>query len=166
MAKVNVSAEGEQLLASLFAEHYLALVRLAKLWVGDVESAEDVVQEVFTVLDLAAVATPVSYLRQAVVNRARSVVRHRGVERRHVQRYPPDDSEPPRSEPFDLHLASAIRQLPDRQRDVLILRFYLDWSVERVAGFLRISASAVKASTHRAVCTLRDQLEGTDDERR
>lgn len=159
---------GPTTLESLFREHYLDLVRLAKLWLGDVEPAEDVVQDVFASLDLAAVRAPGSYLRQAVVNRSRSVLRHRAVERRSPREFagsavehsvPSVAHSVPSTELIDQRLAAAIRKLPARQRDVLILRFYLDWSVERTAEFLHIRPSAVKASTYRAVHALRAQTE-------
>lgn len=152
---------GPTTVESLFREHYLDLVRLAKLWLGDVEPAEDVVQDVFASLDLAAVRAPASYLRQAVVNGSRSVLRHRAVERRSPREFAGRAvaHSVPSTELIDQRLAAAIRELPARQRDVLILRFYLDWSVERTAEFLHIRPSAVKASTYRAVHALRAQTE-------
>src|SRR4051812_10191264 len=66
----------------LFAHHYVQLVRLAAQLVDDVETAEDIVQDVFAALEphrLHGDALP--YLRTAVVNRARSALRRRKVAR-------------------------------------------------------------------------------------
>ena len=49
---------------------------------------------------------------------------------------------------------AAIRALPDRQREALVLRFYLDLSEEETARAMKISRGAVKSATSRAVGAL------------
>ncbi len=49
---------------------------------------------------------------------------------------------------------AAIRTLPRRQRDVVLLRFYLDMTEAEIAGALGVSAGTVKTSAHRALRTL------------
>ena len=73
----------------LYAAHYRSLVRLAVLLVADQATAEDVVQDCFVAMHdrwrrLREPEKALAYLRQSVVNRSRSVLRHRGVERRHA----------------------------------------------------------------------------------
>ena len=52
----------------------------------------------------------------------------------------------------------ALRHLSDRQREVLVLQHYLDWSEAQVADALGISRGAVKAHAHRGRAALRDLL--------
>src|SRR5580658_7383225 len=79
---------------ALYVRHYEQLLRLAVLLVGDVPAAEDVVQEAFIrvhrSVDGGAVRSPLAYLRQTVVNLARSEVRRRLVRLRHAPRPMPD----------------------------------------------------------------------------
>ncbi|MHA3703085.1 RNA polymerase sigma factor [Jatrophihabitans sp. YIM 134969] len=115
----------------LFARHWLGLVRLARLLVDDTTSAEDVVQDAFLGLyrQRAALADPtkaLAYLRAAVVNRSRSVIRRRVVARRHLRVAEPETG-PAADAPVLLaeeHRAvlAAVEGLPRRQREVLVLR--------------------------------------------
>src|SRR5579859_6862333 len=79
---------------ALYVGHYEQLLRLAVLLVGDVPAGEDVVQEAFIrvhrSLDGGAVRSPLAYLRQTVINLARSEVRRRLVRLRHAPRPMPD----------------------------------------------------------------------------
>jgi RNA polymerase sigma-70 factor (sigma-E family) len=154
----------------LYAAHYARLVRLAVLLVRDPETAEEVVQDSFVAMHgrwrtLKDPDSGLAYLRQTVVNRSRSVLRHRGVQARYVARHRTDAV--PDAPPAD-HLAlatqrreqvlEALRELPDRQREVLALRYYLDLSEAEIAGTLGISRGAVKSHAFRGVAALRDRL--------
>ena len=75
----------------------------------------------------------VAYLRQSVVNRARSAQRHRGV----VDRFLGRQSAPAHEASAESHalvaethaeVLAAVRRLPARQREALVLRYYLDLS--------------------------------------
>ena len=48
----------------------------------------------------------------------------------------------------------ALRRLPERQRDVLVLRYYLDLSDDQIAGDLGISPSTIRSTRHRALASL------------
>ena len=146
----------------LFRQHHLELVRLALLVVGDLGTAEDVVQDAFEQLhrrwqSLRRESSALDYARSAVLNRGRSVLRRRAVARKHepslaARDYPAPDAAAAleqRSEFLD-----AFRLLPRRQREVLALRFYLDLSITDTAGLLRISESAVRSTTSRALAAL------------
>ena len=79
----------------LYSEHYRALVRLAALLVRDTPTAEEVVQDSFVAMHggwqrLRDTEKALAYLRQAVVNRSRSVLRHRTVVDKNLQKAPPD----------------------------------------------------------------------------
>ncbi len=52
----------------------------------------------------------------------------------------------------------AVRGLPDRQREVIVLRFFLDLSVGETARLLGFSEGTVKSHTDRALKRLRELL--------
>ena len=79
----------------LYSQHYRALVRLAALLVRDTGTAEEVVQDSFVAMHggwqrLRDAEKALAYLRQAVVNRSRLVLRHRTVVDKNLQKAPPD----------------------------------------------------------------------------
>jgi len=57
-------------------------------------------------------------------------------------------------------LTTALRQLPDQQREIAVMRFILDLSVTETASLLRIPEGTVKSATHRALRALRGHLDG------
>jgi RNA polymerase sigma factor (sigma-70 family) len=103
-----------------------------------------------------------SYLRQSVVNRSRSVLRHRVVVDRNAPKPAPDM---PSAEQGAITLlersavVTALRTLPARQREALVLRFYGDLSEAQIAATMGISKGAVKSHTARAMTALRSVLE-------
>ena len=102
-----------------------------------------------------------AYLRQAVVNRSRSVLRHRTVVDKYPQQAPPDM---PSAEHGALALlerravVTALRDLPERQREAIVLRYYADLSEAEIAGAMGISRGAVKSHTARGMAALRAAL--------
>jgi RNA polymerase sigma factor (sigma-70 family) len=103
-----------------------------------------------------------SYLRQSVVNRSRSVLRHRIVVDRNAPKPAPDM---PSAEQGAITLlersavVTALRTLPARQREALVLRYYGDLSEAQIAAAMGISRGAVKSHTARAMSSLRVVLE-------
>jgi len=155
----------------LYQAHYAALVRLATLLVGDRATAEDVVQDCFIAMHrawwrLRDTGSAVPYLRRAVINKSRSVLRHRAVANRH-----PPLPEPalPSAEESALAVVqrssvlAALRALPIRQREVVVLRYYADLSEAQIAAAMGISKGAVKAHTSRAKDSLRALLGATHE---
>jgi RNA polymerase sigma-70 factor (sigma-E family) len=156
-----------QPVTELYSEHYRALVRLAALLVRDTPTAEEVVQDAFIAMHLGwqrlgGAEKALAYLRQAVVNRSRSVLRHRLLTDRNLQEAPPDI---PSAEDEVLVLlersaaVAALRQLPDRQREAIVLRYYADLSEAEIAAAMRISRGAVKSHTARGLSALRAAME-------
>jgi len=162
-------------IADLYAAHWTGLVRLAWLLLRDDLGAEEVVQDAFiathrhwgTLRDEASAA---AYLRRAVVNGARSGLRHRGVEQRYTQREGREPGVPgARAEDSaearvleregTTAMIAALGRLPQRQREVLTMRYYLDLSEAEIADALGISAGSVKAHAHRGLASLRDRME-------
>ena len=159
--------DATQAVTEIYSTHYRSLVRLAVLLVRDVATAEEVVQDSFVAMHggwrrLRDSDNALSYLRQSVVNRSRSVLRHRVVVDRNAPKPPPDM---PSAEHGAIALfersavISALRTLPPRQREALVLRFYADMSEAQIADAMQISRGAVKSHTARAMQALRAVLE-------
>lgn len=146
------------LLLALYQEEREGMVRLARLLTGSVVIAEDVVQDAFVQLydrGLGAVDQPGAYLRRTVVNLCRSHHRRKGVETRWRARQPPPQVELP---PELDEMRRALSTLADRQREALVLRFYLDLKVEDVAALLDRPAGTVKSDIHRGLAALTEEI--------
>jgi RNA polymerase sigma-70 factor (sigma-E family) len=149
---------------ALYAEHALGLVRLAVVMLGDHPAAEDVVQEAFLGLyrrwdGLADPGKALAYVRSSVLNGCRTVLRHR-VRHEGMTRLSPDD---PPAESADARILlgddhaevlAAVRRLPARQREAVILRFYLDMPEDQAAAAMGVSRGTVKSATSRGVAAL------------
>lgn len=161
----------------LYEANYRSLLRVAYLLLGSHEEAEEVVQEAFTRLvgslwRLRRVDAAPGYLRAAVVNGARSSLRRKGVARRHAPALVVDDSgaeraasPPPRPDQVaeHTHVVSALRvaldRLPDRQRECLVLRYYLGLSEAETADAMGVAKGSVKTHHSRAVAALGGLME-------
>ena len=149
---------------ALFRGHHLELVRLALVMIGDVATAEDVVQDAFEELHRRWHGLRddggglLGYARSAVLNRCRSVHRRAAVARKHA----PELAVPPAvgypdaaAEAADrAGLLAALRALPRRQREVLVLRYYCDLDVGEVAATLRIAPSTVRSNATRGLARM------------
>jgi len=164
---IPADMDADRAVTELYTTHYRSLVRLAALLVRDTGTAEEVVQDSFVAMHggwrrLRDSEKALSYLRQSVVNRSRSVLRHRVVVDRNAPKPPPDM---PSAEHGAIALLersaviAALRTLPARQREALVLRFYADMSEAQIADAMQISKGAVKSHTARAMATLRTVLE-------
>lgn len=157
----------DEAVTRLYAAHYRSLVRLAALLLRDAGAAEEVVQDSFVAMHgawrrLSDPDRALAYLRQSVVNRSRSALRHRSVVARHAPRPAPDAASAEHGALLAMERAevmSALRQLPQRQREVLVLRYYADLSEAEIADALGISRGAVKSHASRAMAVLRETLE-------
>jgi RNA polymerase sigma-70 factor (sigma-E family) len=146
---------------ALYSAHFRSLVRLATLLVHDVATAEDIVNDSFVSMHgaqdrLKSEQNVLSYLRASVVNRSRSVLRHRAVVGREPGMSPKMLGEMALVERSSV--IAALRSLPERQREVVVLRFYGDLSETQIAAAMGISRGAVKAHTARAMSALRRVL--------
>jgi len=159
----------DEALEQLYAAHWRRLVRLSVLLVRDTALAEEVVQDAFVAVHarwsrLRDPDRALAYLRQTVVNRSRSVLRHRAVVARHLAREGspvdvPGADQPALAAARRATVLDAMRALPQRQREVLALRYYLDLSEAEIADALGISRGAVKSHASRGSATLRNLLE-------
>jgi RNA polymerase sigma-70 factor (sigma-E family) len=140
----------------IYKAHLLSLTRLAHVMLGDRAAAEDVVQEAFCGLyrrwhHLADTGKAVSYLRSSVLNGCRSAMRRRA--RAGADREPPPAASAESAvmaREDRREIMRAIRQLPPRQREVLVLRYYLDLSDADIAAVMGIGASSVRSAARRA----------------
>ncbi|MET1003900.1 MAG: SigE family RNA polymerase sigma factor [Propionibacteriaceae bacterium] len=151
----------------LYERHYVHLVRLAVLLTSDVGRAEEIVQDAFvdlvtrwrTIRDPGAAS---SYLRTCVANRARSHLRHRAVVNRQPVS-PPSQANSAETEALvqieHERVLSVLSDLPGRQREVLILRYYGQLSEAEIAEALGISRGAVKTHSSRGLHSLRAAME-------
>ena len=163
--------DADDAVAQLFAGYYRQLVRLSVLLVRDPETAEEVVQDSFVALhgrwgSLDDPHKALAYLRQTVVNRSRSVLRHRGVQTRYAPVLEADSRRTVDGTAEGVRrrvVLDALQQLPTRQREVLALRYYLDLDEATIAEVLGISRGAVKSHASRGAAHLRTLLEESDD---
>jgi RNA polymerase sigma factor (sigma-70 family) len=163
---------------ALYAEHALGLVRLAVVVTGDRAAAEDIVQDAFLGLyrrwdQLPDMTAPLAYLRVSVMNGCRTALRRRS-------RVGVWSSGGPGGEQAETELdwlggltgtvesaeasvlhgeeqrtvAAALRKLPRRQLEAVVLRYYLDLSIEESAQIMRVSPGTVKSATHRALAAV------------
>jgi len=138
------------------------LYRTAYLLVGEHQLAEDLVQSALAktyaswrrIRDRQAAT---AYARVALVNTGTSWFRRRSWSEKPAVSLP--EAVGHTAEPSDRPaIMSALRELPPRQRAVVVLRFYEDLSVRDVADALGCSEGTVKSQTHDALARLRALL--------
>ncbi len=156
-------------LEDLYRQQRMRMIRLAMLLVDEPATAEDVVQEAFTGLyrnwsGLRDHNAAVGYLRSAVVNGSRSVLRRRKTAREYQ---PPHQANARSAESLAMLTAehqavvAALGQLPRRQREVLVLRYYGDLSEAEIAEATGISKGTVKSTASRALEALQKVMRGS-----
>jgi RNA polymerase sigma-70 factor (sigma-E family) len=152
-------AAAEAAVTALYHEHAVGLTRLAHVMLGDRAAAEDVVQEAFAGLFrrwmfLNDTTKAPAYLRSAVLNGCRTVAR-RGV--------PPVLVDAAAVDGPDVALLAAeerravlaaLRELPGRQREALVLRYFLDLPDDEIARSMGIQPGTVRSAVHRGLATL------------
>ena len=172
MAAVDVEAAGwtaDEAVTRLFAAHYRSLVRLAAVLLADTGTAEEIVQDAYVRLHqhwrrLREPDRALGYLRTSVVNGARSALRRRAVARRYAAGLGPPPNVPSAESAHldsagNAELLAALRRLPARQREALVLRYYADLSEAEIADAMGITRGAVKSHTARGIAALRQTVE-------
>lgn len=145
-------------LAALFAEERDGLTRMATVLVGSHAVAEEVVQDAFVSVGARwdSIDRPGAYLRTTVVHGCAAVLRRREIESRHAGRTPND-----RSVELPSHLVElrdALDHLTERQRIVVVLRYFVDVSDDEIAQTLGVRPSTVRSLNRRALAVLRREL--------
>lgn len=152
---------------ALYAEHAVGLIRLGFVMLGDRGAAEDVVQEAFLGLyrnwhRLNDPANALNYVRSSVLNGCRAALRTQARrDRRHRAAATGDDWLPFDSAEAVVLLSeehreviAAVRKLADRQREAVMLRYYLGLSLDETARVMGISTGTVKSSISRAIAAV------------
>ncbi|WP_411144870.1 sigma-70 family RNA polymerase sigma factor [Streptomyces sp. x-80] len=164
----DASGTPQPTISELYHAHRLNMVRLAVMLVDDRATAEDVVQDAFTALykrhgeQLGDVDNALAYLRTAVVNAARSVLRRRRTARGYT---PPHEANAPSVEELIVldeehrEVFAALKQLTARRREVLVLRYWGNLTEAQIATALGISRGSVKSLASRALDSLEKILE-------
>jgi RNA polymerase sigma-70 factor (sigma-E family) len=170
-----VGWDADEAITYLFAAHYRSLVRLATLLLRQHGPAEEIVQDAYVALHanwrrLREADRALAYLRQSVVNRSRSALRRRVV----ADRYAATATrvlDAPSAESGALNalehtaMIDALRVLPARQREALVLRYYVDLSEAEIAEVMGVSRGAVKSHASRGMAALRRSVERARDGR-
>jgi len=162
----DATVDADALVVQLFQAEGASLVRLARLFVDDRNAAEDLVQEAFIRLRRSAhrirdPARAAPYLRSIVLNLARDSNRRGLVSMRH--HLPFDDAVASVEDEISLRddqraVIEALRHLPHRQRDCILLRFYNELGIAEIADTLGLSPNSVKTHLQRGLAALERQL--------
>ncbi|MDQ4133603.1 MAG: SigE family RNA polymerase sigma factor [Actinomycetota bacterium] len=165
-APAVTAADVDRLVVDLFEREGRSLVRLARLFVDDRNAAEDLVQEAFIRLARSAdrikdERKAAAYLRSIVLNLARDHNRRGLVSLRH--RLPFDDFRASTEDEISLRddqrlVIEALRELPHRQRDCLVLRYYQELGVDDIAETLGISRNSVKTHLKRGLAAMQSRV--------
>jgi RNA polymerase sigma factor (sigma-70 family) len=176
------AADPAAIVAGLYAEHALGLTRLARVMLGDPDAAQDVVHDAFCGLvrrwrALNDPARAAAYLRSSVLNGCRDALRRQARRPADLPLRPellgPDPLGPlsggALSAGADAPLLAledrravlaALRLPPDRQREALVLRYYLELPDAGVAQVMGIRESSVRSAAHRGLADLARLLSG------
>jgi RNA polymerase sigma-70 factor (sigma-E family) len=143
--------------AAFYAREFAGAVRLAALLTQAPSAAEDLAQDAFArmIPKWESAANPAAYLRTSVVNACFQWQRHAGVRRAKAHLVAGPDS-------IDFaagELADAVAALPDRQRAVLVLRYYADLSEAEIADALGCRPGTVKSLASRALARLQEEID-------
>lgn len=151
--------DAEEAVTALYQAHALELVRIALVMVGDRQAAEDVVQDSYLALyrrwgRLRDSGKAVAYLRVSVLNGCRSALRRQRRRDRHDRHEGVLVlAESAESEVLGLEqrkeVLAALRRLPHRQRETLVLRYVFELSEEEIAEAMKVSRGTVKSNASR-----------------
>jgi len=184
IAETRLSPAAAAGVTALYAEHALGLVRLAVVMTGDRGAAEDIVQDAFFGLyrrwdRLPDTSAPLAYLRVSVLNGCRTALRRRSrlilglgaltgaaapdLAGDDLAAGPGAGGAAGLAESAEARVllseeqrtvAAALRRLPPRQREAVVLRYYLDLSEAETADAMQVSRGTVKSATSRALAAV------------
>jgi DNA-directed RNA polymerase specialized sigma24 family protein len=164
----RAGSEADHALTALYSDHCRSLVRAAALLAGDAAMAEVVVRDSFVAMHAAWKQLgdddhALEYLYRSVVWRSRRA-RRRTAATRLVSGSGASpaglvkDIQPPRSVP-----APMLRNLPARQREVLVLRYYAGLSDAQIASAMSVTTRTVGRLATRALSSLHTELPSSAD---
>ncbi|KOS69012.1 hypothetical protein AEA09_10960 [Lysinibacillus contaminans] len=149
--------------AQLFSQFEVDLYKMAYVYVGNEADALDVVQEVayrsFKYIHSLQGSTYIkTWLMRITINCATDVLTKRG----HILSYENDfeESEEPYGELSDKWvLEDVMTKLTKEEKDVILLRFYHDYTLQQTATILQLRLGTTKTILYRALRKLRQALE-------
>ena len=167
MSTTATTWDADEAVTALYTAHYRSLVRISAVLLRDQGAAEEVVQDAFVAMHgawrrLRDPDKALAYLRQAVVNRSRSALRRRRTAEKYAPAPMPDAASAEHHALEALEhdaVLIALRRLPHRQRETLVLRYYADLSEAEIAEAMGVTRGAVKSHASRGMATLRSMLE-------
>ena len=164
LTDASPDADARQQVTALFEAHALGLVKLAKVMLGDQSIAEDVVQDAFAGMyrnwsSLQDRGKALGYLRASVLNGCRTAHRTRTRRDRALLLVPGAVAVVSAEESAlvgeaNREALAALRALPARQREAVLLRHYLGLTEEEAAQAMNIARGTVKSATSRGLSTL------------
>jgi RNA polymerase sigma-70 factor, ECF subfamily len=147
---------------AFYAASYRRIVGQVFALLGDLHEAEDVTQDAFAKASfhwsrIAAYDQPEAWVRRVAFNQAYNRTRRTRRWLAAMARHgPPADVPAASADRLDLH--RALRRLSPRHREVLVLHYVAELSVEEVAGQLRLPVGTVKSRLNRARHALAEQF--------
>jgi RNA polymerase sigma-70 factor (sigma-E family) len=164
----TTAADASGALGAVYATARPRLVGFARTVLADADGAEEVVQEAFarTLANWERVEDkedPLPYLRTTILNLCRGRFRRRPTPLRPVEDEPSAEVEAGRTA-RRAAIVEAMATLPDRQREVVALRYFGELSTEETAEALGISPGTVKTHLHRATQALASRLQEQRDD--
>jgi RNA polymerase sigma factor (sigma-70 family) len=153
--------KGDEAFTALWEREHDRLHRALSLTLGDRDLASEAVDEAFARAyarwsHVQRLDDPAGWIYRVAVNWATSWLRKR---RLRPTRPIEELDRGVRDQVSDAGLSTAVGRLPVGQRSVVVLRFYLDWPVDRIATSLGVPSGTVKSRLHRALGALREQAE-------
>jgi len=151
---------------ALYREHALSLIKLAHIVLGGRAGAEDVVHDAFCGLYrrweyVENKDRALAYVRTSVLNGCRSALRSGRARDVGLDDYQPTVISA-EAEALELEerreVVAALRRLPERQREILVLRYYLDLPDLQIASDLGLKPSTIRSIRHRALASLERSL--------
>lgn len=155
----------EEILSEWILQYGDLITRTCCLYLGDRDLAEDAAQETFlrawksmAQFEGRNNATPKSWLVRIAINTCKNI-RRTAWFRRTDRSVTPEELPLPAAEE-DRTLLLTVQSLPDRQREVVILRYYHGMSLDETARTLGLSRSTAFHRLQKALKSLRIQWEG------
>jgi RNA polymerase sigma-70 factor (ECF subfamily) len=149
---------------AFYERGYRPMVRLSLALTGDRLASEDLVQDVFVDAHrqwgrISSYDQPAAWLRRAVINRSRSVLRRARTELRARARLVRTDAEGPTLSNDAQEFWAAVRSLSTRQAQCIALRYLDDLSIAEIATVLGCAEGTVRVHLHRGRIALADRLD-------
>ncbi len=163
--QAGAGQDAVQGLTTLYQAHYQSLVRLAVLLVSDLATAEEIAQEAFADVHGTWHALPghdaaLRYLRRSLIRRSRSASRPRPAAGIPATGPEAGSQQAGAGAAPGAGLLTALRALPARQREVLVLRYFADLPEAEIASLTGTRIAVVRAYAARGMSSLRAGLPG------